>query len=307
MACGALCAVEAALAPGLRRRRPHRRWRSRSEIGDVCCDRGRRLDPRELGAAARADGNPVRPAGAEAPARRSRAGADDAAAVHLGATSQDILDTALMLVARARVGVIASAAAELRPTRAPRSPRDAPRHRDGRAARCCSRPSRPRSARSPRAGARASTARRQRLAAVRTAPSSSAARPARSPGWHPHGPAVPAGARRASSASPTPAASWHTDRTPDRRPRRRPRRRVRRGRARSRPTSCCSRRPRSARCARRVGGRLVGDGAQAQPDRGGHRSGGGRAGAGPGGDRCSPRCPPSCSAARALACGVARR
>jgi 3-carboxy-cis,cis-muconate cycloisomerase len=58
-------------------------------------------DPVALGEAAAASGNPVVPLVA---ALRARSGVDDA---HRGATSQDILDTAAMLVARAARAVIA--------------------------------------------------------------------------------------------------------------------------------------------------------------------------------------------------------
>src|SRR5690349_24628244 len=56
-----------------------------------------RVDPAELGAEAAETGNPVVPL-----LRRLRAAVPDAAAplVHRGATSQDIVDTAAMLVAR---------------------------------------------------------------------------------------------------------------------------------------------------------------------------------------------------------------
>src|SRR4051794_38539439 len=58
-------------------------------------------DPAELGAAAAASGNPVVPL---VEALRARSGSD---AAHRGATSQDILDTATMLVARAARAIIA--------------------------------------------------------------------------------------------------------------------------------------------------------------------------------------------------------
>ncbi len=77
------------------------------EIG-VACDQVRAtLAPAELGRRAVAGGNPVIPLVAEL--RRvveERSGPDAAAAVHLGATSQDVLDTALMLVASRAAGVI---------------------------------------------------------------------------------------------------------------------------------------------------------------------------------------------------------
>ena len=79
------------------------------EIG-VACDAIRRLDSTELARRAVPDGNPVVPLVRELRHRvEVRAGAEAAAAVHLGATSQDILDTALMLVSKQAVGVIAAA------------------------------------------------------------------------------------------------------------------------------------------------------------------------------------------------------
>lgn len=67
----------------------------------------RRMDPAELGRRAVAGGNPVIPLVAELRARvGASAGADAARAVHLGATSQDILDTALMLVSQRALGVL---------------------------------------------------------------------------------------------------------------------------------------------------------------------------------------------------------
>jgi 3-carboxy-cis,cis-muconate cycloisomerase len=76
------------------------------EIG-AACDAVRRIDPGELGRRSVAGGNPVIPLVAELRAQvGARAGAEAASAVHLGATSQDILDTALMLVASRALGVI---------------------------------------------------------------------------------------------------------------------------------------------------------------------------------------------------------
>ena len=76
------------------------------EIGAVC-EEVRRLDSAELARRAAHDGNPVIPLVAEIRARvEARAGAEAASAVHRGATSQDIIDTALMLVAKQALGVI---------------------------------------------------------------------------------------------------------------------------------------------------------------------------------------------------------
>jgi len=82
------------------------------EIGAVC-DAVRRLDSGELARRSVPGGNPVIPLVAEIRTRvEVRAGADAARAVHLGATSQDIVDTALMLVAKQALGVIRASLAE---------------------------------------------------------------------------------------------------------------------------------------------------------------------------------------------------
>ena len=76
------------------------------EIG-AACDDVRRLDSAELARRSAYGGNPVIPLVVELRARvEARAGAEAAAAVHLGATSQDIIDTALMLVAKQALGVV---------------------------------------------------------------------------------------------------------------------------------------------------------------------------------------------------------
>jgi 3-carboxy-cis,cis-muconate cycloisomerase len=76
------------------------------EIG-AACDAVRRLPSTELARRAGAGGNPVIPLVAQLRALvEERAGADAAAAVHLGATSQDVMDTALMLVTHRALGVI---------------------------------------------------------------------------------------------------------------------------------------------------------------------------------------------------------
>ncbi|HEV7203529.1 MAG TPA: 3-carboxy-cis,cis-muconate cycloisomerase [Jatrophihabitans sp.] len=76
------------------------------EIG-AAADALARRDPAELGRAAQADGNPVIPLVRELRAAvGERAGEEAADAVHLGATSQDILDTAAMLITSRALGVI---------------------------------------------------------------------------------------------------------------------------------------------------------------------------------------------------------
>lgn len=82
------------------------------EIGAVCQDVAR-LDAADLGRGSVSGGNPVIPLVAEIRSRvQERSGPDAARAVHLGATSQDILDTALMLVAKQAAGVIGAGLGE---------------------------------------------------------------------------------------------------------------------------------------------------------------------------------------------------
>lgn len=69
-----------------------------------CCD-AERFDPDALGRAARASGTPVVPLVA---ALRDLVGGDAAGHVHQGATSQDVMDTAAMLVARRALALIAT-------------------------------------------------------------------------------------------------------------------------------------------------------------------------------------------------------
>ena len=104
---GALCEVEAALA------------RACAATGVIDAETAARIttaagelshsEPGELGRAAAADGNPVIPLVA---ALRATISAVDRPAVHFGATSQDVLDTASMLVAhRALAGIVADLSA----------------------------------------------------------------------------------------------------------------------------------------------------------------------------------------------------
>ncbi len=72
-----------------------------------------RTDPAELGQAAVAGGNPVIPfVDRLRDEVTRRAGAEVAAGVHLGATSQDVLDTAMMLVAARGLGVLTAGLAD---------------------------------------------------------------------------------------------------------------------------------------------------------------------------------------------------
>lgn len=70
-------------------------------IGEAC--RSDRFDAAVIGDAGRAPGNPVEPL---VHALREAVGGDAAEHVHHGATSQDVLDSAAMLVSRAALGVI---------------------------------------------------------------------------------------------------------------------------------------------------------------------------------------------------------
>jgi 3-carboxy-cis,cis-muconate cycloisomerase len=73
----------------------------------AACERVAGGDPADLGHRAVAGGNPVIPLVAELREQvAGRAGADAAAAVHLGATSQDILDTASMLITRRALAAV---------------------------------------------------------------------------------------------------------------------------------------------------------------------------------------------------------
>ena len=67
-----------------------------------CCDAAR-FDPEEIGREGRAAGNPVAPL---VKALTAEVPGDAARHVHRGATSQDIVDTAAMLVARQALGLI---------------------------------------------------------------------------------------------------------------------------------------------------------------------------------------------------------
>jgi 3-carboxy-cis,cis-muconate cycloisomerase len=96
----AMLDVEAALAA------------AEAEVGVIPADaadaiaaacREARLDPAELGVAGRGAGNPVLPL---VEALRRAVGGDAARWVHFGATSQDVLDSAAMLVARRALGPV---------------------------------------------------------------------------------------------------------------------------------------------------------------------------------------------------------
>ena len=70
-----------------------------------CCD-ATRFDPEELGREGRATGNPVPPLVKALTAAVSEASEGAARHVHKGATSQDIVDTAAMLVARSALELV---------------------------------------------------------------------------------------------------------------------------------------------------------------------------------------------------------
>jgi 3-carboxy-cis,cis-muconate cycloisomerase len=70
-----------------------------------CCDADR-FDPEEIGHHGRAQGNPVPPLVRALAAAVSGVSEDAASHVHEGATSQDIVDTAAMLVSRHALGLI---------------------------------------------------------------------------------------------------------------------------------------------------------------------------------------------------------
>jgi 3-carboxy-cis,cis-muconate cycloisomerase len=79
----------------------------------AACDAVRRTDPADLARRSVSGGNPVIPLVAQLRGYLDERDARDAArAVHFGATSQDILDTALMLVASRALGVIVADLAE---------------------------------------------------------------------------------------------------------------------------------------------------------------------------------------------------
>ena len=76
-----------------------------AEVIAGCCDASR-FDPEEIGQGARASGNPVPPLVRALTERVSEASEEAARYVHKGATSQDITDTAAMLVARRTLDLI---------------------------------------------------------------------------------------------------------------------------------------------------------------------------------------------------------
>lgn len=73
------------------------------EIAAACDEVASTTDPVELGRQAAADGNPVL---AVVGLLRGRLSGEAAAAVHLGATSQDVLDSALMLMTRRALDLV---------------------------------------------------------------------------------------------------------------------------------------------------------------------------------------------------------
>jgi 3-carboxy-cis,cis-muconate cycloisomerase len=181
------------------------------EIGAVC-DAVRRLDSAELARRSAAGGNPVIPLVAEIRTRvEVRAGAEAADAVHLGATSQDIMDTALMMVAKQALGVIVAELAECAAAaaRLARSHRDTPM-----AGRTLLQQAVPTTFGALAAGwGRALDAAIARLSAVRDAlPAQLGGAAGTLAPLHPHGRAVAAAfAEECDLADPN--GVWHTDRT----------------------------------------------------------------------------------------------
>ena len=94
----AMCDIEAALADGCARAG----LIADAEPVVAACNRARLLNITDLGLAAGSGGNPVIPLVAAIRTDAGDAGRD----VHLGATSQDVLDTALMLVAQRAVRLV---------------------------------------------------------------------------------------------------------------------------------------------------------------------------------------------------------
>jgi 3-carboxy-cis,cis-muconate cycloisomerase len=199
----ALCAVEAALAracadvgliePAVARR-----------VADVCTAQAG-TDPTALGAAAQADGNPVRPLVQEL---RAAVRPDDTWAVHFGATSQDVLDTAAMLVARDALAVIASALQSAADSCA----RLAAEHRDtAMVARTLLQQAVPTTFGTLAAGWGEGLDRAgQKLDAVQLAVQLGGGAGTLA-GWYPHGPAVRS-AFAAELGLTDPGTSWHTER-----------------------------------------------------------------------------------------------
>src|SRR5215210_1426017 len=79
--------------------------RQAAEIIVSCCDADR-FDPEDIGSKGRAQGNPVPPLVRALTEAVSRVSEVAAGYVHKGATSQDIMDTAAMLVSRHALGLI---------------------------------------------------------------------------------------------------------------------------------------------------------------------------------------------------------
>ena len=227
------------------------------------------FDPAALAEAGRAVGNPVEPL----VRALTRALGDEAGGfVHWGATSQDMLDTASMLVSRraldlilAELDGVAACCASL-----------ADAHRETlMAARTLLQQAVPTTFGLKAAGwlVASSTARR-RLVELRAAAlaASWAGRPGRSRRSETDGLEVLRALRRRAEARASRRCPWHTNACPDRRARDRARPSPRERSRRSRSTSRCSPRPRWARSPSRPGARrLVDDAAQAQPSRRGAR------------------------------------
>jgi 3-carboxy-cis,cis-muconate cycloisomerase len=201
-----LCAVEAALARACARVgliEPSAAAAVETAVAELAA-----TDPAGLGRQSVAGGNPVIPL---ATMLRERVGPEHAAAVHLGATSQDILDTALVLICRQAVAVIGSdligcadAAAEL-----------AARHRSTpMVARTLLQQAQPTTFGALTAGWGAGLDRASaRLAAVvAELPAQLGGAAGTLAAWHPHGLDV-AATFAADLDLPAPDGVWHTERT----------------------------------------------------------------------------------------------
>ena len=203
----ALCEVEAALVRACAKA-GLLDAKHAEQVSTACRSLAGEIDIATLGAAAAADGNPLI---ALVRAIRDAVGADAAPSVHLGATSQDIVDTAAMLVTRRALdvitealGVVAAACADLAAT-----------HRDtAMAARTLLQQAVPTTFGAIAAGWGEGADRAvARLAVVRGELAVQLGGAAGTlAGWYPHGPAVRA-ALAIELGLADPGTVWHTERT----------------------------------------------------------------------------------------------